>query len=143
YAYRDRQRMPKISRDLAKSLFQKILERRNELVEIDTLKQVNPNSLLDSELEHKFIDTLKASGRPWKVNNAIVNGKNGYVLTVGRNEQITQAWKIEPQVDLNCAMGVEMACRPDFVFWPVKNQEHILPIAVFLDGYEFHCDKVG
>jgi len=143
YAYRDRQRMPKISRDLAKSLFQKILEQRNEIIQVDTLKAINPNSLLDSELEHKFIDTLKATGRPWKVSNSMVNGKNGYVLTVGNNDNITQAWKIEPQVDLDKFSGIDVASRPDFVFWPIKDQEKTKPIAVFLDGYEFHYDKVG
>ncbi len=143
YAYRDRQRMPKISRDLAKSLFQKILENRNDIVEVDTLKSVNPNTLLDSELEHRFIDTLKAAGQPWKVSNSIVNGKNGYVLTIGRQDEISQAWKIEPQVDLDKDKGIDIPSRPDFVLWPVKNTETVLPIAVFLDGYEFHFDKVG
>ena len=143
YAYRDRQRMPKISRDLAKSLFQKVLERRNDIVKVETLSSVNPNSLLDSELELKFIDTLKATGRPWKVSNAMVNGKNGYLLTVGRDGDVSHAWKIEPQVDLDNSKGVSVHSKPDFVFWPVKTREDTLPIAIFLDGYEFHNDKVA
>lgn len=143
YAYRDRQKMPKISRDLAKSLFQKILEKRNEVVEVETLSSINPNSLLDSELEHKFIDSLKATGRPWKVSNAIVNGKNGYLLTVGEGNDITHAWRIEPQVDLNGSSGVSVSSRPDFVLWPVKGEVGTLPIAIFLDGYEYHFDKVA
>tara|TARA_B100000959_G_C14985375_1_gene625344 strand:- start:2594 stop:4030 length:1437 start_codon:yes stop_codon:yes gene_type:complete len=135
--------MPKISRDLAKSLFQKVLEKRNDIVEVETLGSVNPNSLLDSELELKFIDTLKATGRPWKVSNALVNGKNGYLLTVGRDGDVSHAWKIEPQVDLDNSKGVSVHSKPDFVFWPVKTREDTLPIAVFLDGYEFHNDKVA
>jgi DEAD/DEAH box helicase domain-containing protein len=142
YAYRDRQKMPMISRDSAKNMFQMILENRNDLVQITSLSQINPNVLLDSELEHKFIDTLKVTGNQWQISPSTINGKNGYILTVGDKDAMEYAWRIEPQVILNGSHGVSIPSKPDFVFWPARASVDIKPIAVFLDGYEYHFNKV-
>jgi len=153
YAYRDRQKMPKISRDIAKKMFQDILENRKNLIEVDSLAEVNPNVLLESELEHKFIDTLKVAGQPWRVSPATINGKNGYLLTVGKvdnmggADELSFAWKIEPQVMLDKKDGVSDFCKPDFILWPLKAngiaESHVKPIALFLDGYEYHYNIVA
>ncbi len=151
YAYRDRQKMPKISRDIAKKMFLDILENRQNLVKVDSLAEVNPNVLIESELEQKFIDTLKVAGQPWRVSPSTINGKNGYLLTIGTKDELSFAWKIEPQVLLNEKEGVSVQCKPDFVLWPVRLKQetnnvdtgHVKPIALFLDGYEFHYDIVA
>jgi DEAD/DEAH box helicase domain-containing protein len=143
YAYRDRQKMPMISRDSAKNMFQTILENRKDLIQITSLSQINPNVLLDSELEHKFIETLKVSGNQWQISHSTINGKNGYILTVGAKDSLEYAWRIEPQVNLNDKHGVSIASKPDFIFWPARESANIKPIAVFLDGYEFHFNKVN
>ena len=143
YAYRDRQKMPKISRDTAKKMFQDILENRQNLAKVDSLAEVDPNILLESELEQKFIDTLKVAGQPWRVSPTIINAKNGYLLTVGTKDKLSFAWKIEPQVLLNAQHGVDVACKPDFILWPARVSEEIKPIAVFLDGYEYHYNSVA
>jgi DEAD/DEAH box helicase domain-containing protein len=143
YAYRDRQKMPMISRDIAKNMFQTILENRKDLVQITSLTQINPNVLLDSELEHKFIETLKVSGNQWQITPSTINGKNGYILTVGEKDALEYAWRIEPQVNLNDSHGVRIASKPDFMFWPARTSVNTKPIAVFLDGYEFHFNKVN
>jgi len=153
YAYRDRQKMPKISRDIAKKMFQDILENTQNLIKVDSLAKVNPNVLLESELEHKFIDTLKVAGQPWRVSHATINGKNGYLLTVGSidnsegKDELSFAWKIEPQVSLDKKDGVNVPCKPDFVLWPLKAksraENHVKPIALFLDGYEYHYNIVA
>ncbi|QEP42979.1 DEAD/DEAH box helicase [Ectothiorhodospiraceae bacterium BW-2] len=143
YAYRDRYNRLKISRDLAKKLMLSILENRQYLVEVASLAEVNPNVLLESELEQKFIDTLKLYSAEWRVSNSTVNGKNGYLLTVGTKDKLSVAWKIEPQVNLDSQQGVDIASKPDFILWPVKTDATIKPIALFLDGYEFHRDIVA
>jgi len=151
YAYRDRQKMPKISRDIAKKMFQDILENRQNLLKVDSLAEVNPNVLIESELEQKFIDTLKVAGQPWRVSPSTINGKNAYLLTVGTKDELSFAWKIEPQVLLNEKEGVAVQCKADFVLWPVRlnkgankdDSGNVKPIALFLDGYEYHYDIVA
>ncbi|MFT4928593.1 MAG: DEAD/DEAH box helicase domain-containing protein [Phenylobacterium sp.] len=148
YAYRDRQKMPSISRDRAKGLFGLILDHWNDLIEINSLSEVNPNILLQSELEHKFIDTLKAPGQPWQISETRVNDKPGYLLTVSDQGALSYAWRIEPQVLLNQSHGVAVPSKPDLVFWPVRHQHSdensndLKPIAVFLDGYGYHFNQV-
>ena len=44
---------------------------------------------------------------------------------------------------MNDKHGVSIASKPDFIFWPARESANIKPIAVFLDGYEFHFNKVN
>ncbi len=142
FAYRDRQKMSIISRDVAKSMMQAILENRNKLIKITSLHEIDPNILLESELERKFIDTLKVAGKQWRLSKSQINGKNGYLLTVGKQEELNVAWRIEPQVNLNEKDGVSAPCKPDFIFWPARESSNVKPIALFLDGFEHHFDIV-
>ncbi len=142
YAYRDRQKMPLISRDRAKSMMQQILENRDKLQSVQSLAEIDPNVLLESELERKFIDKLKVAGKQWRLSKALVNDKNGYLLTVGKQNALEVVWRIEPQVNLDSKDGVGIACKPDFVFWPARTDSQVKPIAVFLDGFEHHYDIV-
>lgn len=142
YAYRDRQKMPLISRDLAKSMMQQILEKRNQVKKVHSLTEIDPNVLLESELERKFIDKLKVAGKQWRLSKALVNDKNGYLLTVGKQNALETVWRIEPQVNLDSSDGVSEPCKPDFVLWPAKTDSQIKPIVVFLDGFEHHYNIV-
>lgn len=142
FAYRDRQKMSLISRDVAKAMMQGILENRDKLTKITSLHEIDPNILLESELERKFIDTLKVAGKQWRLSKSQINGKNGYLLTVGKQEELGVAWRIEPQVNLNEKDGVSVPCKPDFIFWPARESSKIKPIALFLDGFEHHFDIV-
>jgi DEAD/DEAH box helicase domain-containing protein len=141
-AYRDRRKMSLISRDVAKSMMQGILENRAKLTKITSLNEIDPNILLESELERKFIDTLKVAGKQWRLSKSQINGKNGYLLTVGKQEELGVAWRIELQVNLNEKDGVTEPCRPDLIFWPARESSQVKPIAVFLDGFEHHFDIV-
>ena len=42
---------------------------------------------------------------------------------------------------LDNSQGVEIPCKPDFVFWPDDGVDD-LPIAVFTDGWQYHKDRV-
>ncbi|MBV5324724.1 MAG: hypothetical protein J0626_05340, partial [Rhodospirillaceae bacterium] len=99
------------------------------------------NALFDSALERRFIEALRR--RPTDatprldVQDEIVRGKAGYVLRAG-----DRLWMIEPQVQLGPDDGVVARCQPDFVLWP-QNAPGCLPIAVFMDGWQYHKDSVG
>jgi DEAD/DEAH box helicase domain-containing protein len=109
---------------------------------VTSLHEIDPNILLESELERKFIDTLKVAGKQWRLSKSQINGKNGYLLTVGKQDELGVAWRIEPQVNLNEKDGVSVSCKPDFIFWPARESSIVKPIALFLDGFEHHFDIV-
>jgi len=137
FRYRTSSRMRQTSRREAIALFSGLLEARDKLESIESLSAVNVNALFDSELEKRFIEALRRDPS-LRLRPEVVNGKPGSFLQAG-----DQAWRIEPQVTLKEADGVLVWSKPDFVFRPVNNQERVKPIAVFLDGLEYHGDTLG
>ena len=71
------------------------------------------------------------------VSDTIRNEKHSYYVKIENF-----AWEIEPQVFLDAGSGVSVACKPDFVFWPVSAPDH-KPVAVFTDGFLYHKDIVS
>ncbi|MGV3483239.1 MAG: helicase-related protein [Planctomycetaceae bacterium] len=100
------------------------------------LKSIKPTSLFGSMLERRFIDRLQqfveASGGQW--NETIIRGNRGYQFTISPSNRI---WEIELQPRLGMAQGVMIDCQPDFLIRCDDDQQ--LPIAVFTDGFEYHC----
>jgi DEAD/DEAH box helicase domain-containing protein len=97
---------------------------------------VNPN--FDSELESKFIESLRRLGGKERLPfirlvQDIVQGKSGYLLEVG-----AERYWVEPQVELGPMEGVAVMCKPDFVLWPAQSRSPRRPIAVFCDGWAYH-----
>ncbi len=140
FAYRNSYNMPKTSRDTAIELFAEILSYRNKLVRTENIKNISLNTLLESELEARFIGALKlyhAEGLSLKLKNDLVKGKPGYFLKIG-----DRAYYIEPQVNLGEPEGVSISSRADFVIWPARVNDPIKPIAVFLDGYSYHRARI-
>ena len=99
------------------------------------------NNLFDSQLEQRFIEALRRKAADGsariEVKGDLVRGKAGYFLKAG-----AQHWRVEPQVNLGPDQGVVIPSKPDFVLWP-ETDSGCLPIAVFLDGWQYHKDKVG
>jgi DEAD/DEAH box helicase domain-containing protein len=100
---------------------------------------INPN--FDSELEAKFIESLRRlgnqAGMPQvKLIQEIVHGKSGYLLEVG-----DQRYWVEPQVDLGPKDGIQESSRPDFVLWPTQSASSRRPVAVFCDGWAYHQES--
>ena len=150
-AYRDSRNMETISRQVAEQLLARILAEANELEAIEGLNQVSINSLLESELEQRFIQVLGNAGPGVKLTQQLFDGKNCWVMTLGGSqlEQLggqarsPMAWKIEPQVNLGPAHGIQHNnSRPDFVFWPMRDMPGLRPVAVFLDGFAHHYNKL-
>ena len=50
---------------------------------------------------------------------------------------------MEAQAELGESDGIAIASRPDFVIRPVRPSPSQPPIAIFMDGFEFHRKKTG
>ena len=107
---------------------------------MSSVSNIPINTLLDSELERKFIEALSTItspvGEKAKVSKELVNEKPGYRLVVGDIE-----WEVEPQVDMGPELGVAVRQRPDFVLHPITKRDeerNWLPVAVYTDGFEYH-----
>jgi len=137
YAYRNSRDMPEISRREAITMLSQILEHRENVIPVDTVGSISINTLLDSELEKRFIEAIrraKPGGRPVQLERDIVHGKPGWRLKMEK-----QAYAIVPQVELGASEGVSIPSKADFVLYPDR-EELGLPIAVFTDGFLYHAD---
>lgn len=136
YAYRGSFEIPNISRAAAIDCLRQLLAERDKLVPVASVTGIKQNAHLESELEAFFIEALRETwheGRRIELKKEIVNCKSGWYMTVG-----ARGYYIEPQVDLK-PPAVPIATRPDFVIRPEKRAD-MLPIAVYLDGFDPHAD---
>lgn len=137
YAYRQSQQIGNISRSTAIRILKSILSGKDNVQKIDRINDIPVNPLFDSELEQRFMEAIRTKVGTANVSDTIRNGKHSYYIKLENF-----AWEIEPQVLLDAASGVSVACKPDFVFWPVSVPEH-KPVAVFTDGFLYHKDIVS
>ena len=137
YAYRQSQQIGNISRTTAMRILKSILSGKDNIQKIDKINDIPVNPLFDSELEQRFMEAIRTRVGTTNVTDSIRNGKHSYYVKLD-----DFAWEIEPQVLLDAGSGVSVACKPDFVFWPVSAPEH-KPVAVFTDGFLYHKDIVA
>lgn len=147
YAYRNSLDREHISRRMAQKLLREILDHRDQLKPLESLSKLKPaNPMFDSELEARFVEALRRPGAdPYDrllVTDVLVKGKPGYQVSCGgTGAGQPRRWRLEPQVELGPADGVVIPSKPDFVFWPDDDRGD-LPVAVFLDGWQFHRDII-
>ena len=142
YGYHNSYERKNVSRRTAARLLTEILGHQGSLKTVKTIGDAVPkNNLFDSQLEQRFIEALRrkpADGSARiEVTGEIVRGKAGYALSAGERH-----WRVEPQVNLGPEQGVVIPSKPDFVLWP-ETDFGCLPIAVFLDGWQYHKDRIG
>ena len=132
-----------ISRRVAQKLLNDVLQFKDALKPVANLAGVQPgNPLLDSALERRFLEALRrdmagdVGGERFKLSDTLFKGKPGYQVQAG-----PRRWRLELQVNLTPSDGVVVPCKPDFVFWPDDGADD-LPVAVFLDGWQYHKDSV-
>jgi DEAD/DEAH box helicase domain-containing protein len=138
YAFRNSHGMETTSRS-------RILELSDQFETVGSINEITVNPVLDSELETRFIEAIKriAMGEGHSmlgdvhIHQDIINGKPGYFLKVGEC-----LYTIEPQVNVNMADGVAMASKPDFMICSARSSSAFKPVALFMDGYKYHKDKV-
>lgn len=143
-AYREARRMGEISRKVAEDLLGRILAEAETLERVEGLGAIDINALIESELEQRFLHVL--ADTPGVVYTPEpVHGKPGAFLTFASDEDgsAVSAWKLEPQVAVGAAQGVAVQSQPDFVLWPVRAPEGTLPVAVFLDGFQYHYKVIS
>ena len=142
YGYHNSHERKHVSRRTATKLLTEIVSHQGSLKSVSTIGDaVSRNNLFDSKLEQRFIEALRRKpvdgSERIEVTEEIVRAKAGYFLSVGGTH-----WRVEPQVNLGPDQGVVIPSKPDFVLWPETNVE-CLPIAVFLDGWQYHKDRIG
>lgn len=132
-AYRFRFVHNQISRSTALRQIDLILENRSAIEERSP-DEALINPLLESELERRFIESLRQTDG-FHITPEIVEGRPGYLLKVA-----DAAWRIIPQMELGPKQGISLLSRPDFIIKPLRPSKG-LPIAVFLDGFAYHADS--
>ncbi len=145
YAFRNSHGMETTSRNTAVEMLSRILDLEKQFKTVTSIDGIRMNPILESELELRFIEALKRAAvegatharPPVRVHQEIVHGKPGYFLSVGN-----RLYTIEPQANIEPTQGVEISSRPDFLIRSARTDEGFRPIALFLDGYKYHRDKV-
>lgn len=138
YRYRNRYEMADVSRSEAVTTLDRILGRWETLREVGGIGQVSVSGLIGSVLEARFLEALRRAhreDRPSDLSKAMVRGRPGYRWRIGE-----RVWEIEPQVNLGSESGLPLNVSIDFVLRAEGSSEQV---AVFLDGWEFHRDRVG
>lgn len=125
-----------ISRERGIKLLNRLISAGEKRVTKGALDQIKAGSLFGSVLEKKFVEHLQAyvEQRNGRWESTIIKGNQGYRFILPESERI---WELELQPELGSAQGVMVMCQPDFLLY--TDDEEIKPIAVFTDGYEFHC----
>ena len=137
YAYRNAYDMPFTSRNAAVEVLREILEKRDQLIAIDTVDSISVNSVIESELEGRFLQRLRdLDVEPSHLEEQLVRGRVGFKLRIGDH-----AYEIEPQVEVDPSDGVLRRSRIDFVIHPVD--ANLKPIALFVDGLQYHRNRIG
>jgi DEAD/DEAH box helicase domain-containing protein len=137
YIYRQSHDRANVSRKVALDFLGKLLDGEPTFTKTDTISNISINSLLESELEARFIEALRRSKhqeQAFQLKPDVVNGKPGWRLNAGE-----QTWMVEPQVEIGAKDNVAIPLRADFVFHP-ERRGHALPIAIFTDGFMFHAE---
>ena len=124
-----------ISRDSAVRQINQILAGWPKLHAIATVSDVKLNKALESELEQMFVERLRRAvkNRGGAFTKIVVAGKPGYAIRLDAG-----SWTLEPQCWLQERFSNMPATRADMVFWPAVPIPGAKPVAVYLDGWQFH-----
>ncbi|PRP90631.1 putative ATP-dependent helicase Lhr [Enhygromyxa salina] len=134
YAHQHQRDLASISRARAVELFETVVANQQESKTVISLSDVNLDSVLESELERRFVTALRAAAqaRGWRWADTVHQGKQSWRITV--SEEL--AWDVRPQVNVGPREGVSVASKPDFVLVPVGRETR--RVAVFTDGFAYH-----
>ena len=136
FAYRNSYTRGSISKEIAISTLEIIVDKGEGLEKIRSIDDIDIHPLVDSALEAAFLRHL----RQWNKASLVTQYRGTekvYKLTTGH-----QTWMIECQVLLDSTVGVKKPSRPDFLFTPAGDAS-CLPIAVFMDGFTYHRDRLN
>jgi DEAD/DEAH box helicase domain-containing protein len=129
-----------ISRERGIALLTQLItsgERREPKQELAGIKV---SALYGSMLEKRFVETLQewVQQRKGTWEKTLIKGSRGFRFTLPDSGRI---WELELQPKLGLAQGVMLASRPDFLLR--SDDQDVRPVAIFTDGFEFHCHPVN
>ncbi|MDI4662609.1 MULTISPECIES: DEAD/DEAH box helicase [Cobetia] len=129
-------RADQISREQGIRLLRRLIaagETRESKQELDEIK---PRAMFGSVLEKRFVNRLRdwvvERGKEDDWREVLIGGTRGFEFTLGDG----RIWSLQLQPLLGSAQGVSVGCQPDFLLRP--DDDICRPIAIFLDGFEFH-----
>ncbi len=141
YAYKNNFDRPLISKRKAIEVIENILVSRKHIKKVESVSDINSDSLSESVLEELFISKLKNISSTWK-KVITSRGHSGYFFEIlNRDSSVKYSYELEQQVELVSRDGVDVYSKTDFIIYPIKNKE-MKPIVVFTDGYAFHEDRM-
>jgi DEAD/DEAH box helicase domain-containing protein len=133
-------RANRISRERGITLLHQLIAAREKRVPQRELAAIKANALFGSMLEKKFVDTLRAfveeKHGTWE--HTIIRGSQGFRFTLPGADRL---WELELQPTLGPAQGVAVSSQPDFLLR--CDDDRIRPVAIFTDGFQFHCHPVN
>ena len=141
FAYRRSRSLEQTSKRQAIEIVTELLAHLPNLKRVESVNLPPIDGLSESELELRFIralERLEKERGALRIRREIVRGKLGHVLAVEE-----QTWYVEPQVGLDWLDGVSEASRPDFLITPATGSHSKRPVAVFLDGFQYHKERTG
>lgn len=140
YAYKNNFDRPLISKRKAIEVIKNILASREHISKVESVSDVNSDSLSESVLEDLFLSKLKNISLSWK---AVITsrGHSGYFFELLDQDKNKYSYEIEQQVELTSKENVEVYSKADFVIYPIKNKA-LKPIVVFTDGFSYHEERV-
>ncbi|MBQ3351387.1 MAG: DEAD/DEAH box helicase [Thermoguttaceae bacterium] len=143
FAYRSSRDLPDIRRSDAMNVLSKILN-NGQFEQTTSIDDISVHTLLESELEKKFIEALKKYGsdsNPITLEKQTFHGHAGYLMKMKSSSGDEAAYYIIPQIKLEEANRVSVPSTVDFLIAPVHQTSNKLkPIAVFTDGFQYHGD---
>jgi DEAD/DEAH box helicase domain-containing protein len=133
YAYRENEDLLLLDRAEAIELVERVLSAFKSLTQVESIGTMNQSSVLESELEKRFLVVLRERVQGAGGTFAQAEGDT-WKLTVG-----TRAWLLRPQVPLGQDVA-EVPCQPDFVLYPDGQEAAVPPMAIFVDGLAYHVE---
>jgi len=131
YAYREQRVLHLLDRKVAIEQLEKMREACEQLKKVDTVGNLQIDSILESELEHRFRELVKSWGAQPGIDVEELDAEQ-LRLTVG-----ARVWRYQPQVTL-AEDQVLHKCRPDFMLYPEGQEDDVRPVAGFADGVAYH-----
>ena len=148
FHYRQGRNRRHISRTAALEMLDALVDGSFRRKPVKCLSEIYVNPDFGSELERRFLPALKALGGQLDSDDArlpvvqitqdIKAGKTAYLLTAGPNKY----W-VDTQVPIEDPTSGQILCRPDFVISATKAASPMRPIAVFVDGWEYHRNTLA
>ncbi len=156
FTYGNQFEREELSRLKAEELFGRIISSANDWDYLPSGlgKITNSGKIEESELEEKFVRELAVyfnnPARKTQLLTKTEDGVTKYILKIKSNDK-ELIYEIRPQVELGPLDGVRYTTIADFMITPLLVKEGIFeinrslsdykPIAVYLDGYQFHASK--